>query len=95
MTIPDLRDIIIIIYGIFGIIVFITLLVLAAWLYNRTRKILDNIETTSGEIKNMVVNIKEKFIDPATQFMTMIMGLRQIIEVIKQFFQRDQGGSNG
>lgn len=43
----------------------------------------------------MVDNVRQKFIDPATQFMAIIMGVKQIVEFFKQFFKRDEGGSNG
>lgn len=92
MTIPDIRDLIIIIYGIIGIIVLILWAILGIWLFRRIRPILDNVEVTSGNIRNMVGTIKEKFVDPAAQFMAMIMGFKQIVEVIKQLFRKRQGG---
>ena len=94
MTIPDFRDLIIIIYGIIGIIALILWTILGIWLFRRARPILDNIQTTSGNVKNMVESIKEKIVDPAAQFLAMFMGIRQIIETIKQFFKKEQGGSN-
>ncbi len=94
VTIPDIRDLIIIIYGVIGIIALILWTILGIWLFRRARPILDNVQATSGNIRNMVENIKEKIIDPAAQFMAMIMGVRQIIEFIKQLFKKGQGGSN-
>ncbi len=94
MTIPDFRDLIIIICGIIGILVLIFWTILGIWLFRRVRPILDNVQTTSSTVRNMVDTIKEKFVDPAAQFMAMIMGLRQIVELVKQFFKKGQGGSN-
>ena len=93
--IPDIRDIVIIIYGIVGIIVFILWSVLAIWLMIRTRPLLSNVEKTAVNVKEMVDNVRQKVIDPAAQFMAMIMGIKQIVEFFKQFFKRDEGGSNG
>ena len=93
--IPDIRDIVIIVYGIIGIIVFILWSVLAVLLMIRTRPLLNNLEKTSANLKEMVDNIRVKVIDPAAQFMAMIMGIKQIVEFFKQFFKRDEGGSNG
>jgi hypothetical protein len=92
VNLPDIRDLVIIICGCLGIIALIVWTILGIWLFRRTRPILDNIETTSGNIRNMVDTIKEKFVDPAAQFMAMILGFKQIVEVIKQLFRKRQGG---
>jgi hypothetical protein len=94
VNLPDIRDLVIIIFGSLGIIVLILGTILGIWFYRRTRPILDNIEATSINLRNVVDTVKEKFVDPAAQFMAMIMGFKQIIEVIKQFFKKRQGGSD-
>jgi L-asparagine transporter-like permease len=90
MDIAGMRDIIIIIYGIIGIIVLIIVAVLGIMLYRRAQTILNNVQSTSESVKEMVANIKEKFVDPATQFMAMIMGIKQMVALVGKLFKKGQ-----
>jgi uncharacterized protein YoxC len=94
MSIEWFRDLIIVIYGFFGIIVLIFLVVLAILIYQKTRTVLNAIQSTTDDIKKVVSTIKEEFVDPLVQLMAIIQGVKQGINVISQLFRKNKGGND-
>lgn len=95
MSIEWFRDLIIVIYGFLGIIVLIFVVIIAILIYKKTRTVLNSIQATTDEVKQVVDTIKTEFIDPVVQAMAVVQGIKQGISTISKLFRKDQGGKNG
>lgn len=94
MTIEWLRDLIICIYGILGIIALIVIVVLFISIYRKLTKLMDSVQTTSDNVKQLIGTIKEQWVDPMVQIAAIIQGIKQGINLISRFFKKDSGGEN-
>jgi uncharacterized protein YoxC len=89
MSIEWFRDLIIVIYGFLGIIVLIIVIIIAVLIYKKTRKVLDSIQATTNEVKQIVDTIKTEFVDPIVQAMAVVQGIKQGISTISKLFRKD------
>jgi predicted PurR-regulated permease PerM len=95
MSIEWFRDLIIVIYGFLGIIVLIFVIIIASLIYKKTRTVLNSIQATTNEVKQIIDTIKIEFVDPIVQAMAVVQGIKQGISTISKLFRKDQGGKNG
>jgi hypothetical protein len=95
MSIEWFRDLIIVIYGFLGIIVLIFVIIIATLIYKKTRTVLNSIQATTNEVKQIIDTIKAEFVDPVVQAMAVVQGIKQGISTISKLFRKDQGGQNG
>ena len=89
MSIEWFRDLIIVIYGFLGIIVLIFIVILAVLIYKKTRTVLNSIQATTNEVKQIVDTIKTEFVDPVVQAMAVVQGIKQGISTISKLFRKD------
>jgi NADH:ubiquinone oxidoreductase subunit 6 (subunit J) len=89
MSIAEFRDLIIVIYGFLGIIVLIVIIILAAVIYKKTRTLLNSIQNTTNEVKQIVDTIKTEFVDPLVQIMAVVQGVKQGLSMITKLFRKE------
>lgn len=89
MSIEVLRDWIIVIYGVLGILVLLVFTILVFCLYRRAQKTLDSIENISNNISTMVDTIKSEVVDPIIQFTTIFQGIKKLIETVSKFMKKE------
>jgi hypothetical protein len=94
MSIEWFRDLIIVIYGFLGIIVLILVVILAILIYKKTRTVLNSIQRTTDDVKQVVDTIKKEFVDPLVQAMAIVQGIKQGLNMISKLFGKDKGGTN-
>ena len=89
MSIEWFRDLIIVIYGFLGIIVLIFVIIIATLIYKKTRTVLNSIQATTNEVKQIVDTIKTEFVDPIVQAMAVVQGIKQGLSAISKLFRKD------
>jgi uncharacterized membrane protein len=89
MSIEWFRDLIIVIYGFLGIIVLIVVIILVALIYKKIRVVLNSIQNTTDEVKQVVDTIKTEFVDPLVQAMAVVQGIKQGLAMISKLFRKD------
>jgi NADH:ubiquinone oxidoreductase subunit 6 (subunit J) len=89
MSIEWFRDLIIVIYGFLGIIVLIFIVILVILVYKKTRVVLNSIQNTADDVKQVVDTIKTEFVDPLVQIMAVVQGVKQGLSVISKLFRKD------
>ena len=101
MEIAWFRDLVICILGLVSVIVIIFLAVLSYVCYKKVKRVLESAESVSDAAKGIVIDvresidtIKEEALSPLIQFMAIVQGVRQGMEVFNKFFKKDEGGSN-
>ncbi|MGD0352394.1 MAG: hypothetical protein ABSB38_02690 [Dehalococcoidia bacterium] len=97
MDIGWFRDLVICISGLVITVVVIFIAVLAYLLYSKIRPVLDSMKATSAtihEITSTVYEItstvKDEVVKPAVQFVTLIRGIVQGIELASKLFKREE-----
>lgn len=104
MGIEWFRDLVIIILGIIAIVVLILISVLSYLLYQKSRtlmdamhlvyqranSILDTIESTSVTMQGIASDIKEVMLNPVTQIIATIQGIRQGIGFVNKFIKKEE-----
>lgn len=88
MTIPLIRDIVIILLGIVatGALVFLT--ILAYSLYKRLKDILNSLDAASSALQNLASSITSPLSQPLNQVSSLVQGVREGIEGIVKMFQK-------
>lgn len=108
MGIEWFRDLIICILGIITIVVSIFIAFVAYAFYRRSRElietmhlayhrlnsILDKIETTSEAMRIMASDIKEAMLNPVSQIISIIQGMRQGMSLVNKFFGKKEVKEN-
>ena len=109
MDIEWVRDVVICVSGVVAIGVLVFIAVLAYLFYQRSRTvlnemevvsdktkyILDSIETTTTTIKGISSYVADEMVRPVIQVAALIQGIRQGIETMSRFFKKEEGGRNG
>ena len=57
--------------------------------------VLNYIHTTTDEVSDVVETIREEFLNPLMQTMTIMHGVKEGINMISGFFGKNKGGRNG
>ena len=84
MTIEWLRDLILIIWGIAGIAVTLTIGILAVMLYHRIRPALDSIKATTKTVENITSVVSDEVAGPLSKVAAFVQGIRQASSLINQ-----------
>jgi hypothetical protein len=97
MDIGWFRDLVICISGLVITAVVIFIAVLAYLLYSRMRPVLDSMKATSATLQEITATVKDEVVKPAVQFVTLIRGIVQGIELASKLFKKEEqeGGCNG
>ncbi len=90
MDIQWLRDLIICIYGIVGIVLIIFIFVIGIILYRKTTAILDSIKATTERLDNIVNSIKQNFVEPVLGITVLLKGLRHSLNSIIKLFRKSE-----
>ena len=103
MSIEWFRDLVICILGVINIVFLILIAVLAYVLYSKSKSllttvdslcqkanaVLENVETTSGTVREIFSDVKEVVAHPAAQVIAVIQGVRQGISLVSKFFKKE------
>jgi hypothetical protein len=97
MDIGWFRDLVICISGLVITVVVIFIAVLAYLLYSKIRPVLDSMKATSATIHEITSTVKDEVVKPVLQFVTLIRGIAQGIELASRLFKKEEkeGGCNG
>ena len=108
MSIEWFRDLVICILGITTIAVSIFIAVLSYSFYRKSRdlidtmhlvyqrssSILDTIETTSETMREIASDIREAMVNPVSQIISIIQGIRQGISFVNKLFKKEEENEN-
>jgi len=97
MDIGWFRDLVICISGLVITVVVIFIAVLAYLLYSKISLVLDSMKATSATLREITSTVKDEVVKPAVQFVTLIRGIVQGIELASKLFKKEEqeGGCNG
>jgi len=97
MDIGWFRDLVICIWGLAMTVVVIFIAVLAYLLYSKISLVLDSMKATSATLREITSTVKDEVVKPAVQFVTLIRGIVQGIELASKLFKKEEqeGGCNG
>jgi len=97
MDIGWFRDLVICIWGLVMTVVVIFIAVLAYLLYSKMRPVLDSMKATSATLHEITSTVKDEVVKPAVQFVTLIRGIVQGIDLASRLFKKEEqeGGRNG
>ncbi len=73
MSIGDIRDIVIIVYGILGVFLLLSVIILAIFIYTKVASILDDVKSITDRAKLISSYASKEIIEP-------LIGLSVIIE---------------
>lgn len=97
MDIGWFRDLVICISGLVITVVVIFIAVLAYLLFIKIKPVLDSMKATSATLHEITSTVKDEVVKPAVQFVTLIRGIVQGIELASRLFKKEEqeGGRNG
>jgi len=97
MDIGWFRDLVICIAGLVITAVVLFIAVLAYLLFSKIRPVLDSMKATSATLREITSTVKDEVVKPAVQFVTLIRGIVQGIELASRLFKKEEqeGGRNG
>jgi hypothetical protein len=88
VSIEWLRDLIICIYGIVGIIVLIFLSIIGAMLYRKVQAVMTTVKSTTENVNSIVTTVKSDFVGPVLQITSVVHSIRQIVSLINSIFKK-------
>jgi uncharacterized protein YoxC len=88
MSIEWFRDLILIIWGIAGIAITLTIGFLAVMLYRRIRPALDSIKTTTKTVEKITSAVSDEVAGPLSKVAALVQGIRQASSLINQIRNR-------
>ena len=90
-VIAIIRDIVIIVWGVLGILVFLAVIIVALSLFRALKPILENVRGTTGEVRTATRLVTDAIIRPAVPVISFYTGIRQGFRVLRRFGRRDRG----
>ena len=90
-VIAIIRDIVIIVWGVLGILVFLAIILLALSILRSLKPILENVRGTTGEVRTATRLVTDAIIRPAVPVISFYTGIRQGFRVLRRFGRRGQG----
>ncbi len=90
-VIAIIRDIIIIVWGVLGIIAFLAIIFVAVGLYRAVKPVLVNLRGTTGDVRTSTRLVTDAIIKPAVPVISFYSGIRQGARVLRRFGQRRRG----
>ena len=88
MSIEWFRDLILIIWGIAGIAVTLTIGFLVVMLYRRIRPALDSIQATTKTVEKITSVVSDEVAGPLSKVAAFVQGIRQASSLINQIRNR-------
>jgi len=92
-----LRDLIIVIYGILGIILIIPVFILSIVVYRKIRDLIHSIQQTTNDAKEVIGTVRDEFVNPVSKIMVIFQVIKQTATLVSEFMkkqQQQQEGSN-
>jgi hypothetical protein len=86
------RDLIIVIYGILGIVLAVPLFILIVILYKKLKEILVTVEKTTAEAKEVIGTVKSEFVSPISKVMVVMQTIRETASLVSEFMKKQQEG---
>ena len=90
-VIAIIRDIVIIVWGVLGILVFLAIILVALGLFRAIKPIAENVRGTTGEVRTATRLVTDAIIRPAVPVISFYTGIRQGFRVLRRFGRRDRG----
>ncbi|MCY4575781.1 MAG: hypothetical protein OXC55_04175 [Chloroflexi bacterium] len=90
-VIAIVRDIVIIVWGVLGILVFLAIILVALSIFRALKPILENVRGTTGEVRTATRLVTDAIIRPAVPVISFYTGIRQGFRVLRRFGRRGQG----
>ena len=88
MTIVWLRDLIIVIYGVVGIVFLVVVTFMAFALFRRVKMILDSLKVTSANIEAISSVARDQIVRPMVQVGAVIQTISKWIEMLGGYFKK-------
>lgn len=95
MDIEWFRDLVICISGLVVTCVVIFIAVLAYLLYNRAKSVLNSAEAIATTVREITSMVKDEVVNPVAQFVALIKGIFQGVDMVSRFFKKTEGGRDG
>jgi len=90
MSLAEFRDLIIVIFGIGGLLALIIMVLLAFLLYYRLKPILDSVKETTKTVQRITSSVEEAVVKPIAQITSFIQGIRNALGLVKRFTNREE-----
>ena len=90
-VIAIIRDIVIIVWGVLGILVFLAIILVALSIFRALKPILENVRGTTGEVRTATRLVTDAIIRPAVPVISFYTGIRQGFRVLRRFGRRGRG----
>ena len=90
-VIAIIRDIVIIIWGVLGILMFLVVIFVAVSIIRALKPILENVRGTTGEVRTATRLVTDAIIRPAVPVISFYTGIRQGFRVLRRFGRRGRG----
>ena len=90
-VIAIIRDIVIIVWGVLGIVMFLVVTLVAISIYRAVKPVLVNLRGTTGEVRTASRLVTDAIIRPAIPIISFYTGVRQGVRVLRRFGRRGGG----
>jgi hypothetical protein len=85
-----LRDLIIVIYGILGILLAVPLFIFIIIFYRKIKQILETVENTTTEAKEVIGTLKNEFVSPLSKIMIVFQTIKQTATLVSEFINKQK-----
>ena len=86
-----IRDIVIIVWGVLGIVMFVVVTLVAISIFRAVKPVLVNLRGTSGDVRTATRLVTDTIIRPAVPVISFYSGIRQGFSVLRRFGRRGGG----
>ncbi len=93
MDIAFLRDLILVIYGILGILLLLMIIVLAFLLYGRVASILDDVKSIMAKVKTISSYATREIVEPLIGISVAIESAAEGIKQVRRIFTGKGGNT--
>ena len=90
-VIAIIRDIVIIVWGVLGILMFLVVIFVAISIFRSVKPVLVNLRGTSGDVRTATRLVTDALIRPAVPVISFYTGIRQGFSVLRRFGRRGGG----
>lgn len=90
-VIAIIRDIVIIVWGVLGILMFLVVIFVAVSIMRALKPILHNVSGTTGEVRTATRLVTDAIIRPAVPVISFYTGVRQGFRTLRRFGRRGRG----
>ena len=86
-AIAVIRDIVIIVWAVLGIVAFLALIFVAFGIYRAAKPILHNLRGTTGDVRATTRMVSDAVIKPAIPVISFYTGVRQGAQTLRRFMK--------